>query len=218
MKTIGKDITVRDVVEGVSEGVLSQIPYVGAFVQAVEKVKGNVLQRRYESWQEEVGKRLSQLEDEVREHIGESECFATTLIKATELAAQTNTIKRQYLANAVIYSAEHHVEEDNLIMLLNDIAKYTVSHFKVLTYMQSPGKYKNGREYFSGSIMSYFEDSYPSFDKSRETLILNDLYNDGLIDTNSNGMVSSSGMEVKRTTSLGDLFISFFGLKKEDYE
>ena len=70
----------------------------------------------------------------------------------------------------------------------------------------------------TGSIMTYFEGSYPDFDRKREELILNDLYRDGLIDTNSNGMVSSSGMEAKRTTDLGDLFISFFNVKKEDYE
>ena len=225
MKKIGNDVKVGDVVESVFKGVVSvvegavsPIPVLSPLMQAVADIKGNALKRRYEKWQEEVNNRLGQLEDNVRQNLGDNDSFATTLIKATELAAQTNTIKTQYLANGVKYSAEHQINEDNLILLLNDIAKYTTSHFKVLVYMQSPAKYKNGQTYFSGSIMTYFENSYPAFDKKREELILNDLYRDGLIDTNSNGMVSSSGMETKRTTELGDLCISFFGVKKDDYE
>lgn len=218
MKKIGENIQPLDVVKGVIEATVAQVPFANFFQKAVESIKGNVLQRRYERWQAQVEERLSELEETVRANLGDNESFATTLIKATELAAQTNTIKTQYLANGVKYAAEHQINEDNLILLLNDIAKYTTSHFKVLVYMQSPAKYKNGQTYFSGSIMTYFENSYPAFDKKREELILNDLYRDGLIDTNSNGMVSSSGMETKRTTELGDLCISFFGVKKEDYE
>lgn len=218
MKKIGEDIQPFDVVQGVVEATVSQVPFANFFQKAVEGIKGNVLQRRYERWQTQVEERLSELEESVRENLGDNESFATALIKATELAAQTNTIKTQYLANGVKYAAEHQIDEDSLILLLNDIAKYTTSHFKVLVYMQSPAKYKDGQSFFSGSIMTYFENSYPSFDKKREELILNDLYRDGLIDTNSNGMVSSSGMEAKRTTELGDLCLSFFGVKKEDYE
>ena len=218
MKKIGEDIQPLDVVQGVVEATVSQVPFANFFQKAVEGIKGNVLQRRYERWQTQVEERLSELEESVRENLGDNESFATALIKATELAAQTNTIKIQYLANGVKYAAEHQIDEDSLILLLNDIAKYTTSHFKVLVYMQSPAKYKDGQTFFSGSIMTYFENSYPSFDKKREELILNDLYRDGLIDTNSNGMVSSSGMEAKRTTELGDLCLSFFGVKKEDYE
>ena len=218
MKKIGEDIQPLDVVKGVIEATVAQVPFANFFQKAVESIKGNVLQRRYERWQAQVEERLSELEETVRANLGDNESFATTLIKATELAAQTNTIKTQYLANGVKYAAEHQIDEDSLVLLLNDIAKYTTSHFKVLVYMQSPTKYKDGQTYFSGSIMTYFENSYPSFDKKREELILNDLYRDGLINTNSNGMVSSSGMEAKRTTELGDLCISFFGVKKEDYE
>ena len=219
MKKIGEDISAMDVVRGVAEGVLSQIPYVGAFVQAVESVKGNVLQKRYEKWQEEVGKRLSQLEEDVRRHLGENEIFATTLIKATELAAQTNTIKSEYLANAVQNAALNPLEEDNLIILLNLIAKYTVSHFKILLYFENPAAYNTKREtLLGGSAMHFFYNRYPDFDRNRATLIMNELHRDGLITSSSEATVSFSGMEAKRTSELGDLFISFFGIKEADYE
>lgn len=214
---IGEDIKPMDFVQGAIEGIVSQIPCIGAFAQAVECVKGNILQRRYIKWKELVEERLVTLEEDARKNLGDNDSFATTLLKATELAAQTNTIKSVYLANAVKYAASYQIDEDSLILMLNDIGKYTTSHFKVLVYLQNPAKYKTG-VYFTGSIMTYFEATYPDFERNREELILNDLYRDGLVNTNSDSMVSSSGMESKRTTDLGDLFIAFFGIKKEDYE
>ena len=48
MKEIGKDITVKDVVEGVAKSAISAVPYASFFVQAFDTIRGNVLQRRYE--------------------------------------------------------------------------------------------------------------------------------------------------------------------------
>jgi len=219
MKEIGKDIKAMDVVKGVAEGVLSQVPYIGAFVQAVDSVKGNVLQRRYEAWQEEVGKRISALEEEVRNGLGGSDSFATTLIKATELAAQTSNIKRVYLANAVKYAAEHDIPEDDLILLFNAIEKYTTSHIKILHYLQAPSSLNtDNSQYMAGGFMTFFEKAYPNFDRQREALILKELYRDGFINTDSDGTMSFSGMIAKRTTDFGDLFLSFFGVEEANYE
>ena len=141
MKEIGKHITAMDVVEGVARSVLSEVPYVKYFVQAVDSIKGNVLQRRYEQWQEKVGKRLSELSQEVSSRLGENDSFATMLIKATELASKTNDKKMDYLANAVKYTAENEIDEDNLIIMLNCIEKYTLSHILILKYLQNPMVY-----------------------------------------------------------------------------
>ena len=40
---------------------------------------------------------------------------------------------------------------------------------------------------------------------------MEDLFRDGLTTTHGNGTVSSGGMMVKRTSSLGDGFIEFIG-------
>ena len=56
MNEMGKDITAMDVIESVVKSALSEVPYVKFYIQAIDSIKGNVLQRRYEQWQEKVGK------------------------------------------------------------------------------------------------------------------------------------------------------------------
>lgn len=214
---IGEDIQATDIVKGAVAGIVSQIPYVGAFAQAVENVKGNVLQRRYKKWQELVEERLSSLDEKVSQSLGDNDSFATTLLKATELAAQTSTIKSVYLANAVRYAAEHDVNEDDLIMLFNAISKYTTTHINILLYLQNPAALNTDNEQpFAGGFMTFFEKRYPSFDRQREALILRELYRDGFTNIDSDGTMSYSGMISKRTTDFGDLFLSFYGVKEAD--
>ena len=218
MKKIGEDITPMDVVGGVGKAVLAQFPGANFFIKAVDAIKGNVLQRRFERWQELVNKRLETLDVTVREKLGDNDSFATTLIKATELAAQTNDIKVDYLANAVEYTASHQIEEDDLIILLNQISRYTISHFKILLYFQNPSAYNTkGETILAGSPLLFFYKRYPAFNKSRATLVMNELFRDGLITTNSDSTASISGINSKKTSELGDLFLSFFGIKESDF-
>lgn len=213
MKEIGKDITAMDVVEGVARSVLSEVPYVKYFVQAVDSIKGNVLQRRYEQWQEKVGKRLSELSQEVSSRLGENDSFATMLIKATELASKTNDKKMDYLANAVKYTAENEIDEDNLIIMLNCIEKYTLSHILILKYLQNPMVYADNTGYMFGSMYAYFDKKFPDFDKRLQDMITKDLFRDGLTNTETSGIMSDSAMRSKRTTELGDLFLTLFGVE-----
>lgn len=215
MKEIGKDIKVKDVVEGIAKSVISTVPFVNNFTQIVETVKGNVLQRRYEKWQELVEQRLSELSQEILSKLGNSECFATTLIKTTELASKTNSKKMDYLANGVKYTAENEISEDNLIIMLNCIEKYTLSHILILKYLQNPSYYSNGKQYSGGSLFTYFNDYYPDFNRSLQDIVLKELFRDGLINTDTNATMTEGGMKAKRTTELGDLFIALFGIQDE---
>lgn len=215
MKEIGKDITVKDVVEGVAKSAISAVPYASFFVQAFDTIRGNVLQRRYEKWQEKVGQQLSGLSQEVSSKLGENDNFATMLIKATELAAKTHSKKMDYLANGVKYTAENEISEDNLIIMLNCIEKYTLSHVLILKYLQNPSYYSNGKQYIGGSLFTYFNDYYPDFNRSLQDIVLKELFRDGLINTDTNATMTEGGMKAKRTTELGDLFIALFGIQDE---
>lgn len=215
MNKMGKDITAMDVIESVVKSVLSEVPYVKFYIQAIDSIKGNVLQRRYEQWQEKVGKRLSEISQDVSLKLGNNDSFATMLIKATELASKTNGKKMDYLANAVKYTAENEIDEDNLIIMLNCIEKYTLSHILILKYLQNPSSFSNGKQYIAGGLFTYFDDYYPDFNKALQSIILKDLFRDGLVNTDTGGSMTSAGMEAKRTTELGDLFITVFGIEDD---
>ena len=69
----------------------------------------------------------------------------------------------------------------------------------------------------AGSPLLFFYKRYPAFNKSRATLVMNELFRDGLITTNSDSTASISGINSKKTSELGDLFLSFFGIKESDF-
>ena len=114
-----------DVLEVAGKTALSVIPVGGALVTAVyDVVKGNILQKRQEKWKDMIENRLSKLETTL-EDIGENEAFATMLIKTTELAMKTaKEEKLEYLANALLYSIDHSIDEDKLIMFMSYVEKY----------------------------------------------------------------------------------------------
>ena len=212
-----KDIKGRDIVEATAKGVLSAIPYTSSFLQAFDTVKTNVIQRRFESWKQMLDERRSKLEESRREAVFSDDCFATALMRATQMAAETSEEKMVYLANAIKFVAENSISEDHIIIFLNCLQRYTVSHFRILKYFEDPSKYAEpGKSYWAGSMMTLFDDRYPNFDKSLQRIIMRDLFQDGFSNTDSNGTMSGSGMTEKRTTILGDEFLRFCGMGGND--
>ena len=207
----GEKLKASDIISGTIETALAAIPGVGLYFSAIQAVQQNAMQRRFQTWQEAVERKLNELSDTVKQSLGDNEAFATVLVKATQLAAQTNAQKMEYLANALKYAAEHPMDEDRLVIYLNCLEKYTLSHLLILDYFYDPMPYENSKTYLAGAVMPYFYDKYPTFDQQLGNVIMEDLFGDGLTTTHGNGTVSSGGMMVKRTSSLGDGFIEFIG-------
>lgn len=212
-----KDINGKDIIEATAKGILAAMPCISPFLQAFDTIKSKVIQHRYESWKQMVDERLSSLEESQREYVFSSDCFATVLMKATQMAAETSDEKMVYLANAVKYVAENHISEDRIIIFLNCLQRYTMSHFLILKYFEDPSRYAvQGNGYLSGSLMTLFDNQNPNFDKSLQRIIIRDLFQDGFSNTDSNGMMSGNGMMAKRTTILGDEFLRFCGIGGND--
>ena len=207
--------TTKDITVGVIASATALNPVTSALFQAYNAITSNVFKRRFERWKQLVDERLSQLEEHIRDAANNDDCFATVLLRATQLAAETSTVKMEYLANAVRFVAENKVSEERIVIFLNCLQKYTSSHFLILGYFQNPAKYADQAKHLSfvaGSIMTYFDKAYPSFDKSLQGVIIRDLFLDGFTNTDSNGTVSANGMKEKRTTALGDEFLRFCGI------
>lgn len=216
------EIQCKDVVEGVAGAILEQIPVVNFFVSAVGKVKEGTLQRRFESWQKMIGERLATLEDIVFDTLGDNENFTTAFVKATELAAKSNTIKMECLANAVKYVATNKVEEDYIIVFLNCIEKYTIKHLEALLYFQQPRSFwkipPQNMLLNKTEKQPYFSQYYPKMDDDLAKAIIDDLRNDGLYSDEGmiNKKLTDSETLTPHATNLGKQFIDFFGLNEMD--
>lgn len=132
------------------------------------------------------------------------------------MAIKTNDEKRSYLANAVKNAATTNISEDRIVVLLNCIDKYTLTHLKLLRFLKSPGEYKDQKSYYmTASTMGIFKDCYPKEDNLILKVAITDMYSDGLINNNSlNTTQTIVGAFAPQTTDLGNDFIQFFGIDK----
>lgn len=209
-----------DTLEIVGKTALSAIPG-GAFVTSVyDTVKGNCLSKRQEKWRTALEERLVKLENTLEE-IGNDELFTTALVKATELAMRTaKEEKMAYLANSVINSLNPELNEEKLIVFLDLLDRYTVSHIKILYFFFEPKRFDgiDPNSYMMGSPSTPLFHVYPELNNELFKKIYGDLYNDGMVSLdNLNITMSGSGMVAKRTTAIADEFLKFI-LEKDEIE
>lgn len=209
-----------DTVEIAAKTALSVIPVGGALVTSVyDTVKGNCLSKRQEKWKESLEERLSKLECAL-EDIGNNELFTTALVKSTEIAMKTSREEKMaYLANAVINSLEPDIDEEKLIVFLSLLDKYTISHIKIIYFFNNPKRFDgiSSSSYMMGSPSTPLFQVYPELNNGLFKKIYDDLYTDGMVNTESlNVTMTGSGMVAKRTSQLGDEFLDFILSKNVD--
>ena len=210
-----KQNIVVDAFKGTVKGLVSTIPGGSILVSIAEEIQNGIFQNRFDEWKKNVEERLENLEDEVLNKLPHNDIFATVLLISAQLALKTNQEKTKLLANAVANSSTTKLSEERVVILLNCIEKYTLSHLKLLRFLHNPKEYNPKDNISMGSPMKIFNDYYTKRDKSLDNVVIRDLYADGLINTDSlNSIVSRNGMLEKRTTALGDDMIQFFGITK----
>ena len=208
-----------DTLEVVGKTALSAIPIGGALATSVyDTVKSNCLSKRQEKWRKALEERLTNLENNL-EDIGNNELFTTALVKATELAMRTaKEEKITYIANSVVNSLNPDLNEEKLIVFLDLLDKYTVSHIKIIYFFFDPKRFEgvNSNAYMMGSPSTPLFSVYPELDNELFKKIYGDLYTDGMVTLeNLNISMTGSGMVAKRTTPIADEFLRFV-LEKDD--
>lgn len=138
---------IKDAVVGGVKGILATMPVGSVVMSIAQEVQNGILQRRFEDWKEKVDEKLGNLEEEIRHKLPDNEIFATVLLLSAQMAIKTNDEKRSYLANAVKNAATTNISEDRIVVLLNCIDKYTLTHLKLLRFLKSPGEYKDQKSW-----------------------------------------------------------------------
>ena len=204
-----------DIIKGTAKGVLSTIPGASILVSIADEIQGGILQERFDDWKESVELRLRMLTDMQLEQLPRNEIFATVLLLSAQYAIKTNKVKRVYLANAVKSAASTELSEDRVVILLGCFERYTIEHLRLLRFLYAPTDYHPNDDIYMGSPISIYDEYYPNRVKDLDGVIIRDLYNDGLINTNSlSGIMTGRGCLEKKTTPLGNDLIHFFGIDK----
>jgi len=212
-----------DAAHFVAKAAISALPtFGGPAAQLFAAVVTPPLERRRQTWMEEVAEGLRRLEDQGKvsfEELREDEDFIDTLLHASLAAMRTHQReKRAALRNAVLNSVLPNPPDESLrLVFLSLIDQFTVWHLRLLKLFQDPKEWarKHNRDYgsiYANVLSRMLEGAYPELHGRRDfyDLLWRDLHLKGLVNTDSlHVMMTASGSMAKRTTDLGDRFLSF---------
>ena len=209
-----------DITKGAAKGGTSLfVPGSSLLLSIIDELKSGEFKRRFEDFQVKVDDQLRMMKDVQLQQLKDNQMFATVLYIAGQLALKTSETKRQLLANAVVNAPSCTLSEDTVVILLNCIEKYTIRHLRILRFLQNPKEYQKRDYYGTTSTMQIYYDYYSKDNEALDRIIVNDLYADGMITSNSLfTMATVQGCLEKQTSSLGDAMIEFFGIEDKTLE
>jgi len=203
-----------DVAHSIAKSGLSAIPVIGgAAVELFQNVVQPPLEKRRVEWMAQVGEKLQELEEKGfnLETLQENEQFISAAMYASQLALRTHKEEKiEALRNAVVNVARGQAPEDAMQhIFLNFVDTLTELHIQILKLFQAPTPPPNMS---MGGLSDVLEYNMPEM-RGRQDIydqLWKDLYMRGLVSTDGMHMtMSGNGLGQKRTTGLGDAFLSF---------
>lgn len=229
MEEINKEL-IDPVVEPSSEAAhrlarasIGAIPaFGGALLEAFNALIEPPMVKRRTEWMIQVTDVLNQLLEKgviTEQDLQSNEKFFTTLVHASNVAIRNHEAEKlNALRNAVINSALPGAPDDTLQQLfLNIVDSFTSWHIALLKLFQNPKQWAQNcghtfPKWAMGGLTSVIEDAYPSLKGQQDLyrLVWQELFRSGLVNTDGFGVTMSvDGMLSKRTTAIGDRFLSF---------
>jgi len=226
-----KDIIGKAVI-ATTKGAVGAVPVVGSFLsEYINLATEAIATKRLKEWQDMIEEKLSKIECEISQ-IASDDFFYSCVQTATVGALKSyQTEKREFFANALYNSlVMPDLAEEKKLIFISLIDKYTLLTFKILkcfsenNYQKYVDKLQkennpNPRNMIRTTVvlgtekpMAYLIDELPELSNERQLAktIVSQLINDGLIeDVDFNMPVSPVTNRRKRTTDLGDDFLTF---------
>jgi len=193
---------------------LSVLPIIGGPASEILSLLVQpLLEQRRTQWMHQVSEGLRELEKTglKLEGLADNEQFVSVTIQASQIALRTHLEeKRQALSNAILNVARAQAPDESLqLMFLNFVDLFTEWHIRLLRLFQSPPQ---NAGIVAGALNHVLEQSYPELRGRREFYdsVWKDLFIRGLTGTESlHVMMTGVGLTQKRTTGLGESFLSF---------
>jgi hypothetical protein len=203
-----------DAAHAVVKAGLSAVPVVGgSAVELFQYVIQPPLEKRREEWMAALGEKLHEIESNglKLEDLQNNQKFISAVMHASQVALRTHqNAKLEALRNAVLNVATGQGPDETLQHLfLEFVDSFTELHLRILKLFQAPPPPPGMSMGGLGSVLEY---NIPDLRGQQELYkqLWRDLYSRGLVNTDSvSGTMSAHGLASKRTTELGDAFLSF---------
>lgn len=213
-----------DYAHAVAGGAVASIPGIGNLASEIfHTIISSPLEKRKEQWMIRIAEGLEELQNKADnfnvETLCENDLFISILNRASQLAISNHQEEKlNALRNAIMNTAlDIDIDENEQMMFLNLVDSTTPWHLRLIHYFENPEqRYKERNikpmDYPMGSPVTPLLDFYAEL-KGKESfinLIVKDLYNNGLFNTeNLNAMMTSNGMYASRLTEYGERFLQF---------
>jgi hypothetical protein len=181
------------------------------------------LEKRRQEWMESVAEGLRGLEENQHckiEDLRSNDAFIDTAIRTSQAALRTSQQeKREALRNAMLNAALPHAPDASRQQIfVGWVESLTVWHLRMLRLFADPPSWfkANKREpqqhVITSSLSGLLTEAYPELKNERPFYdkIAKDLYNDGLLGSDSlHVMMSAGGAHQNHATQLGEQFLRF---------
>ncbi len=212
-----------DVIHTVVKAGLSAIPIIGGpAAELFAAVVTPPLDRRRQSWMEEIAEGLRQLEEDrgvKLEDLQQNEAFVDTALLATQAALRTSQQeKRRALRNAILNAALPGPPGQSLQQVfVNLIDTMTEWHLQLLHLFHDPKQWFEERkrkvpDHHMGALSTILEVAFPELKGQRGFYdqVWRDLYLRGLVNTDGlHTMMTGGGLFQRRSTEMGARFLLF---------
>ncbi|MFA5080038.1 MAG: hypothetical protein WC472_00215 [Candidatus Paceibacterota bacterium] len=211
---------------------LSAIPIIGGpAVEIFGAIINPPLSKRREKWIESIVDELVILQEKVKsfsmESLSQNESFITTITHATQIAIRNHQKEKlEALKNIVLNVVRgNSPDEDLQLMFLDYVDTLTSWQIRFLQLFQNPRSYITKHkgscsDISMGGINHLFKIAFPEIANNRILYeqIIRDLYNKGLITIDHSTLhttMTGYGIFEKRTTEIGDQFLTFISSPKK---
>lgn len=214
--------SIGDFLYDMAKGAVSEIPYAGGLLsEAIKYIWNPPIQAKLHNWRETVATAIKALieghnKHEVHLHELNKEVFGSTVVKASLIAAGTNSeVKLQALKNAVVNSvfakSIGELYQELFLQLINELSEV---HITILKFFQSPEEWyvKKGLTKSQNQLKGVFFAAFPELVNHEELvhLVFRDLSSRKLCPVESfGGLTTGRDTYHKKTTPLGDKFLAF---------
>lgn len=206
--------TKGDLIHTTAKAGLSLIPWVGGpIAELFSMMIQPPLEKRRQAWMEQVAMGLKRLEEHglTLDSLQDNEEFVSAVLYASQVALRNHQqTKLEALRNAVLNVASGQAPDHALqLMFLNFVDTFSEWHVRVLKLFQNPPPLPG---LGMGGLYLVLENAFPELKGRRDFYdqLWKDLYLRGLTSTESlHGTMTANGLSQKRTSPLGDLFLTF---------
>jgi len=214
---------IDDAIDATMRGLAKSVPVVGPVLDEVFSFVERPISIRKRKWLESIARRLTRLEEEVKDfkiaNLSNNPVFISSFLTAITIAIRTHQPEKlDALKNAIINSAlPNPPNEDLQLIFLNLIDTFTPWHIRILKFYQDPKRWfkeKGQNPVYRGNSAQSLIGAFPDLRSNRSLYeqIITDLNIRGLLSldkTTLNVGMTEYGLDESRTTELGNAFLQF---------